>query len=461
MDFDDFKKGAAGYALEKAINYITKDPEHNLMALINIAEKAAVVPDHKIALSKLKAHFQKSPHIMEQTRRVAGNPKMLYNFFNSWVISATLLGKPIREKMAAKLGVSVPMAILIDPTSACNLRCQGCWAGEYSKGDHLQPELFNRIIWEAKDLGIHWFVLSGGEPFCYPHLYDVIEEHPDSAFMAYTNGTLIDEKAADRLANIANLSPAFSLEGWREQTDGRRGAGTFDKAMKAMDLLRERGVFFGASVTAMRNNVEKIFSEEFIDFLVEKGATYVWSFHYIPIGRNPDLNLMLTPEQRLGLIDRVSELRRTRPIFIADFWNDGDYTKGCIAGGKQYFHINAAGDVEPCAFVHFAVDNIKGKSLQEVLQNPLFKAYQQNQPFNNNHLAPCPIIDAPEALRTIVKNSGARPTHKGADDVLEGEAAAYLNDVSDKWRELADDYLSSMEKKDGFCEEKRNKVEIK
>ncbi len=438
MDFDNVKKNAAGYALEKAIKYITKDPENNLMTLINLAEKAAVVPDHKIALSKLKAHFQNSPHIMEQTKRVAGNPKMLYNLFNSWVLNATLVGRPIREKIAAELGVSVPMAILIDPTSACNLRCEGCWAGEYSKGNYLQPELFNRIINEAKELGIHWFVLSGGEPFCYPHLFEVIAEHPDSAFMAYTNGTLIDEKAADRLAHLANLSPAFSLEGWREQTDGRRGAGTFDKITGAMDRLRERGVLFGTSVTAMRNNIKEIFSYDFIDFLVEKGATYMWSFHYIPIGRDPDMNMMLTPEQRLSLIDRVNELRRSRPIFIADFWNDGGYTKGCIAGGKQYFHINAAGDVEPCAFVHFAVDNIRDKSLREVLQNPFFKAYQQNRPFNENHLAPCPIIDAPKMLRAMVKECGAHPTHLGAEQVLEGEVAAHLDGISSKWLELAD-----------------------
>ena len=115
--------------------------------------------------------------------------------------------------------------------------------------------------------------------------------------------------------------------------------------MHAMDLLRERGVFFGVSVTSMSNNIKEIFNEEFIDFLVDKGATYMWSFHYIPIGRNPNVDLMLTPEQRLWMIDKVRELRNTRPILIADFWNDGEFTGGCIAGSEQYCHINAAGDV--------------------------------------------------------------------------------------------------------------------
>ena len=440
MAFDSVKKIAAEFALDRAINYITKDPEKNLLTLMDFIEKVAIAPDHKEAVRRLKAHFKNSPQIMEQTRRIASNPKMLYNLFNSWVINGTFLGRPKREKLSKELGFNIPALILIDPTSACNLRCQGCWAGEYSKADRLEPELFSRIISEAKELGIHWIVLSGGEPFCYPHLLDVIAEHPESVFMAYTNGTLINEKVADRLAELANLSPAFSLEGWREQTDARRGAGTFDKVMKAMDLLRERGVFFGASVTAMRNNIYDLFSPEFIDFLVEKGVTYMWSFHYIPIGRDPNVELMLTPEQRLWLLGRVRELRQTKPVFIADFWNDGEFTKGCIAGGRQYFHINAAGDVEPCAFVHFAVDSIKDKSLKEVLGNPLFRAYQEGHPFNENHLAPCPIIDSPQALREMVKECGAYATHKGAEQVLEGEVARYLDENSKRWLQLADEY---------------------
>lgn len=440
MAFDSVKKIAAEFALDKAINYITKDPDKNLFVLLDFVEKVARAPGHKEAVKKLKVHFKDNPRIMEQTRRIAGNPKMLYNLINSWVINGVFLGRTKRENFGRELGASVPQLLLIDPTSACNLRCEGCWAGEYSKVDRLEPELFSRIVKEAKELGIYWIVLSGGEPFCYPYLLDVIAEHPDSVFMSYTNGTLIDEKVADRLADLANFSPSFSLEGWREQTDARRGKGTFDKVMHAMDLLRERGVFFGASVTSMSNNINEIFSEEYIDFLVDKGATYMWSFHYIPIGRNPNVDLMLTPEQRLWMIDKVKELRNTRPILIADFWNDGEFTGGCIAGGRQYCHINAAGDVEPCAFVHFAVDNIREKSLREVLQNPLFKAYQKRQPFNKNHLAPCPIIDAPASLREIVEESGAKPTHRGAEEVLQGGVAEHLDYISKKWLELADQY---------------------
>jgi len=166
--------------------------------------------------------------------------------------------------------------------------------------------------------------------------------------------------------------------------------------------------------------------------------------NYVPVGRNPHVDLMLTPEQRFSLVDRVNEIRKNKPIFIADFWNDGHMTDGCIGGGRQYFHINAAGDVEPCAFVHFAVDNIREKSVKQVLQNPFFLSYQKKIPFNENHLAPCPIIDAPQALQQMVHETNACPTHRGAEQVLEGEVASYLEDLSGRWIRKAEEYEKAL-----------------
>lgn len=355
----------------------------------------------------------------------------------NWVVRDLLWGGPVRQRVSEELGVWVPHFLLIDPTEACNLRCKGCWAGEYEV--HSLPfERLDRLFTEAEELGIRWIVLSGGEPFAYKRLLELVERHPDMVFMAYTNGTFIDDEVADRLAELANFSPAISLEGFREATDGRRGEGVFDKVMAAMDRLTDRGVVHGASVTVTRHNVEELFSDEFIDLLVGKGCAYLWSFHYIPIGRDPDPSLMLTPEQRSWLVRRVRELRATKPILIADFWNDGHAVGGCIAGGRQYLHINAKGDVEPCAFAHFATANIRESSLVDALKSPLFAAYQARHPFNENHFVPCPIIDNPQALREMVAESGAYPTHPGAESVLEGPIAEYLDQLSARWQAEAD-----------------------
>ncbi|MFO8059992.1 MAG: radical SAM protein, partial [Bacillota bacterium] len=187
---------------------------------------------------------------------------------------------------------------------------------------------------------------------------------------------------ADELEQLGNFSPIFSLEGPREQTDARRGDGVFDAVVSAMGRCRERGIPFGASLTATRDNFDQLIGDEFIGFLDEQGCMYIWIFQYIPIGRDPDFDQMLTPEQRGNLAIRSNEIRAEYPLVVLDFWNDGRFVDGCIAGGRIYLRINAAGDVESCAFIHYATDNINDCSLQEALQNSLFMEFARRQPFN-------------------------------------------------------------------------------
>lgn len=84
----------------------------------------------------------------------------------------------------------------------------------------------------------------------------------------------------------------------------------------------------------------------------------------------------------------------------------------------MYLHINCHGDVEPCVFCHFAVDNIKQKSLKEVLNSNLFKSIRAKQPFNQDHRMPCMLIDNPTVLRDVIRETGARPTHPGAETLV-------------------------------------------
>jgi MoaA/NifB/PqqE/SkfB family radical SAM enzyme len=178
----------------------------------------------------------------------------------------------------------------------------------------LDWSTFDRIITEAKTLwGVRFLVISGGEPLAYQSegkgLLDAAEKHPDVLFMFYTNGTLIDEKTAQRMAALGNVTPAISVEGWRDRTDERRGSGVFDQILAAMEQLRKAGVFFGISLTATRHNAEEILSEEFIDYFFEQqGAFYGWIFQYMPIGRSYTLDLMPTPEQRLWMWKRSWEI---------------------------------------------------------------------------------------------------------------------------------------------------------
>jgi MoaA/NifB/PqqE/SkfB family radical SAM enzyme len=351
--------------------------------------------------------------------------------------NAMIQGQPKRKAFLEKYGITPPNHLVISPTMKCNLKCYGCYAWEYSKKEDLPYDVCNRVIQEANDIGIYFFVITGGEPFVWDHFFDFLERHNDSFFQIYTNGTAINDSVAKKLAELGNAVPCISIEGFEKETEKRRGKGTWQKIMTAMDSLRENGVLFGYSVTATRENNDLVVSDELVDFFVEKGCFVGWYFNYIPIGREPNLDLMPTPEQRDYRRKRILEIRKTKNIIVADFWNDGNLVNGCMAGGKNYLHINVSGDVEPCVFVHFAADNIKEKSLAEVLTSPFFMGFRKRQPFNKNHLRPCSIIDNPQVLREIVAETGAYPTHPGAESVVTG-LAKQLDDYACSYGRIAD-----------------------
>lgn len=199
-----------------------------------------------------------------------------------------------------------------------------------------------------------------------------------------------------------------------------------------MDILKKHGVPFGFSTCYHRYNTESVGSDEYIDLMIEKGCLFGWYFTYMPLGKDSQLDLLSTPQQREFMYHRVREIRETKPIFALDFWNDGEYSEGCIAGGKKYLHINANGDVEPCAFIHYSNVNINDASLLEALQSPLFKEYYKGQPFNHNHLRPCPLLDNPEKLKAMVHRAGAISTQP-IDQESVDELTDRCQKISQEW----------------------------
>jgi len=370
--------------------------------------------------------FKNIGHLHPNVRKkfVAG---MMANFF--------MRDPEFTESLLEERGISSPTAILISPTMRCNLRCIGCYAANYDNEDDLTEEDVESIISQGEDIGSRFYVMLGGEPFVWRPLLDVAERHPQSVFMVFSNGTMINDRLADRIVEVGNVSVVISIEGSRESTDLRRGAGTYDRVMAAFDRLRERGAITGYSCVATAYNIEEIVSDEFADLMVEKGALYGWYFLYMPVGRDPDLSLMPSAEQRVQLHDGVVRIRNTRPLLAADFWGDGTLTGGCLSGGRKYIHINNKGDVEPCIFAHFATENVKEKPLLDCLCSDFFKDLRRMQPFGRNLLRPCPLIDHPAVIKAAVERNNARPTHEGAESLLnelQPGLRAYAQAVAEK-----------------------------
>ena len=396
----------------KLVDYLCDDPENNManiMGKIDALAPASLFAEQRAAFSDA---IKNKTNMYQLIMRVMDlNPEVRADLLKTFVMDANFLAWGKQEKMRECHQCNIPWAILLDPTSACNLHCTGCWAAEYGNKLNMSLETMDNIIRQGKELGTYMYIFSGGEPMVRKDdIIRLCETHPDCMFLAFTNGTLIDGKFAEEMLRVKNFVPAISVEGFEEATDSRRGAGTYQAVMGAMQVLKEHKLPFGISCCYTSQNLDSISSYEFIDQMIQWGARFVWYFHYMPVGNDAVPELLPTPQQREKMVERIRGFRETKPIFALDFQNDGEFVKGCIAGGRRYLHINANGDIEPCAFIHYSDSNIREKTILEALQSPLFKAYRAGQPFNENHLRPCPMLENPELLGEMVKRSGAHST---------------------------------------------------
>ena len=308
---------------------------------------------------------------------------------------------------------------------------------------NLSYDEIDDIIKQGKEMGVYFYIYTGGEPLVRKDdLIRLCEKHDDCVFMAFTNGTLIDEAFADEMLRVKNFVPSISLEGSKEATDSRRGDGVYDKAVKAMKLLREKKLLYGISCCYTSENYDSITSEAYWDMMIEMGAYFVWYFHYMPVGNDASVELMPNPEQRELVYRRIREQRARKPLFAMDFQNDAEFVGGCIAGGKNYLHINANGDLDPCVFIHYSDSNIREKTILEALRSPLFMAYHDGHPFNDNMLRPCPMLENPELLREMVKKTGAKST-----DLESPESVDHLCDKCENyakhWKPKAEELWSA------------------
>ena len=438
------QRAAVGKMVDVVLSHADKDPEKTMGQIVDLAKqfygssfsdetyerakKTLSDPDSKWSKLINCVLDQTDPHVARTTALNLGYEA----FFRGT--------KTIRENRV-KYQCNIPWLILFDPTSACNMHCVGCWAGEYGNKNNLSFEDMDKIVTQGKELGVYLYMLTGGEPLVRKKdVLKLAEKHNDVQFAIYTNSTLIDEPFCQEVQRLGNIAFMLSIEGTPETNDARRGEGHYAAVMHAMDLLKKYGIIFGTSICYTRANIEAVTSDEFLRMISEKGARFGFYFHYMPVGNNAVLDLMPTMEQREYMIKRIREIRSPQcdiGFFPMDFQNDGEYVGGCIAGGRNYFHINSAGDAEPCVFIHFSNTNIHENSILEILQSPLFMAYHNGQPFNNNHLRPCPMLENPEFLQKMVHETGAHQTNMESPETVEHLCSKCKN-YAEEWKGHAD-----------------------
>ena len=418
--WENLKDRSFYYSASKVIDLLSSVSEERFVQLTQWGEKLTRDPVVKKAIQKVRSLLEKEDHparelfhrvmvrLSEENRR---------RIFHSLFLHAWFVGGRKRDYWEEKHGFRPPFILILSPTWRCNLRCRGCYTLGYGMNAELSLDVAHKVLSECEELGIYFVTILGGEPLIYPYLFELMENHPDIFFQVYTNGTLLTQEKADRMADLGNVAVVLSIEGNEEETDSWRGMGVYKKIMQAFEHLNRAGLIVGTSATVTSQNVGVVSSEGFIDRMIGLGSVAQMYFLYIPVNGRADFSLMVTPEQRDLLRRRVLATRNSKPMFVLDFWNDGPYVDGCIAAGRKYFHINARGDVEPCVYTHIAVDNIHDTSLVQALNSKLFRDIRSRQPHNPNHLRPCMIIDNPHVMRDVINKNRPAFTHPGAEEI--------------------------------------------
>lgn len=435
---------AADKTISSILKYIDKEPQKNLLKILGIVEKTfKMYPKENYAkmrnavLDDSNAHTILAKNILKDV-----DHNLIKSLLLSLGVHAGFYGTKIVRANREKYKCNIPWIILFDPTSACNLKCKGCWSAEYGHSFQLSLDEMRSIVSQGKEMGTHFYMLTGGEPLIRKNdIVTLASENKECTFLIYTNATLIDQKFCDDIKKCGNITLALSIEGSKESNDFRRGDGAYETTIKAMDLLKQNKILFGISVCYTNKNVESVTSDEFLDDMIEKGVKFALYFNYMPVGSDGQKELIPSPMQRKYMymwLKRIRNGKTGKPIFVMDFQDDGEFVGGCIAGGRNYFHINSKGDIEPCVFVHYSDSNIRETTLLESLQRPLFQAYRKGQPFNDNHLMPCPMLENPDILRRIIKETGAKSTdHLINEDV--DELCDKCVDFSKQWAPVAEE----------------------
>lgn len=305
-------------------------------------------------------------------------------------------------------GQNIPAFLIASVTSRCNLHCKGCYSrandacSDDESIDQLSADEWDDIFAQAKELGISFIVLAGGEPMMRRDIIAKASEYPEILFPIFTNGTLLDDDYFKLLDENRNLVPVLSIEGDEEITDSRRGEGVYARLVNSMNMMRDNNIIFGASLTFTKGNLNTLLTNDYIDRLHESGCKVVFFIEYVPVDEST-IGLAPGEEERKQLVDEINRLRREYDdMLFMSFPGDEKTSGGCLAAGRGFFHINSQGGAEPCPASPYSDINVCDTSLLEALDSHLFKSLRDGGILMDNHEGGCVLFEHKEDVKRIL-----------------------------------------------------------
>lgn len=328
------------------------------------------------------------------------DPRQAFFFFRTirWQTKAARVRSSWKRQ-----GIHVPPIMIFSITNRCNLRCKGCYAQALrpSSQTEMSEDKIRSIFAEAKELGISFAVLAGGEPLVRPEILDITRGFPEIISLLFTNGLLIDEELLMRFREQRHVVPVISLEGYEEDTDGRRGQGVYEHLQRIITKLNNNGIFFSVSLTVTRSNLATVTDEQFIQHLIGLGCKLFFFVEYTPIREGTD-GWVITDEQRASISRVMNSLRLKYPAVFVAVPGDEEEFGGCLAAGRGFVHISAEGDLEACPFAPYSDTNLRDSSLKEALQSELLKIIRQNSEQLEEGEGGCALWDKREWIYSLL-----------------------------------------------------------
>jgi len=225
-------------------------------------------------------------------------------------------------------------------------------------------------------------------------------------FPVFTNGTLFDESAYQFFGHHRNLIPIISLEGGHEDTDWRRGRGTYDRLQATMQQLHRQKRLFGVSITVTTGNLRDVTDHVFLESLVRLGCQVFIFVEYVPVTAD-SRHLAPGDPERLWLAESIDAFRNRFPdVILLSFPGDEKNTGGCLAAGRGFFHINPTGGAEPCPFSPFSDTSLKTVGLREALASPLFRRLNDEGLLLGEHTGGCLLFEMEADVKAMVGEQG-------------------------------------------------------
>lgn len=314
----------------------------------------------------------------------------------------------IRQKYS-EMGQNIPVFLIASITSSCNLHCTGCYsrANDACKDNEPVNQLtdgeWEDIFRQAKEMGISFIVLAGGEPMLREDVILKASKYPEILFPIFTNGTMLNKEYLKLFDANRNLVPVLSIEGNEEVTDLRRGEGIYRQLIESMEAMKKKSIIFGASVTFTKENLKNLLSREYINQLHDLGCKVIFFIEYVPVNEKT-VDLAPSDSERELLLSELKHLREDyKDMLFMSFPGDEKTSGGCLAAGRGFFHINSHGGAEPCPASPYSDINVKDATLLEALNSKLFKSLRDEGILMDEHEGGCVLFEHKSDVERLLK----------------------------------------------------------